>query len=459
MDEMALYVLGNVDWYRRRVTFPPLPLSSDYEDLCLDFGLAVAEEYTRDYSLPKIPQATFFAMVVNKAVELSVVSRDIARALKSTLKGLQWTTFESSLSVNKHALLEAIFYAMVLNDAVELEVTSVEEERIAKIKMTSQLRSPDELLAKATSEGNLCSTSGSHRWSVEPIRNPSGELTEAEMKTTRYFHFYVREDDHPRSIPSFIARIVEAEKGPERKRSRSSYREPLNWLSRTGTRDAVTLRDWVSHRGADRCRERATLITWQKASRGVTNLPHVGSRKRPRAEDGWDAAAVSTPPLRVWAPPSKGKGTEESAPHYRSGDRSAFDEARGSPSAGGSRSSQQAAPQAVVEPLVNTQAPAVDFLVADTFANSALVEKLSKSWSLALLDLAEPSAVNEEQVAIAESECQRSEEAAAKYKRRSEKLKKEKEALETEKKDLHRQLEEACSKAVTKEEKLRKAED
>jgi len=50
------------------------------------------------------------------------------------------------------------------------------------------------------------------------------------MRKTRYFHYCVREDDRPRPIPSFIARIVEAEKGPERKRSRSSDKEPLNRL-------------------------------------------------------------------------------------------------------------------------------------------------------------------------------------------------------------------------------------
>jgi len=34
-------------------------------------------------------------MVVNDAMELSVVSRDMVGALKLTLKGLRWTTFES----------------------------------------------------------------------------------------------------------------------------------------------------------------------------------------------------------------------------------------------------------------------------------------------------------------------------------------------------------------------------
>ena len=44
-DEMALYVLGNFELYRKEVAFPPLPLMSDYEVLCLGFDLVVVEEY------------------------------------------------------------------------------------------------------------------------------------------------------------------------------------------------------------------------------------------------------------------------------------------------------------------------------------------------------------------------------------------------------------------------------
>ena len=46
-------------------------------------------------------------MVINDVVELSIVSRDMDWALKLTLKGLQWTSFESWLNVNAHALLGA----------------------------------------------------------------------------------------------------------------------------------------------------------------------------------------------------------------------------------------------------------------------------------------------------------------------------------------------------------------
>ncbi|KAJ8446986.1 hypothetical protein Cgig2_006614 [Carnegiea gigantea] len=44
-DEIVIYVLDNFEWYHREVVFPPRPLPSDYEELCLDFDLAVVEEY------------------------------------------------------------------------------------------------------------------------------------------------------------------------------------------------------------------------------------------------------------------------------------------------------------------------------------------------------------------------------------------------------------------------------
>ncbi|KAJ8427687.1 hypothetical protein Cgig2_000408 [Carnegiea gigantea] len=65
------------------------------------------EEAAHDFNILEIIQATFYAMVVNDAVKLSVVSRNIAEDLRSILKGLQWTSFKSRLSVNKRALLEA----------------------------------------------------------------------------------------------------------------------------------------------------------------------------------------------------------------------------------------------------------------------------------------------------------------------------------------------------------------
>ena len=85
---------------------PPCPLPEDYRDLCLGFTLPDAEEAACDFDIPEIIQATFYAILLNNAVELSVVSRDMIGDLKSTLKGLRLTTFESWLSINKRALLK-----------------------------------------------------------------------------------------------------------------------------------------------------------------------------------------------------------------------------------------------------------------------------------------------------------------------------------------------------------------
>ena len=63
--------------------------------------------------------------------------------------------------------------------------------------------------------------------------------------------------------------------------------------------------------------------------------------------------------------------------------------------------------RAVREPSINTYASNANFLAADTFAKCELVEKLAKSWSLAPSDSAEPSAVDEEQVAIAKGRLSR----------------------------------------------------
>jgi len=51
-----------------------------------------------------------------------------------------------------------------------------------------------------------------------------------ETKTTRYFQYYVQEDDHQKPLPSFMSKVVDARKEPKHQQSKSSDREPLNWL-------------------------------------------------------------------------------------------------------------------------------------------------------------------------------------------------------------------------------------
>jgi len=82
------------------------PVPQRLPGLCLAFTPPEMEEAVRDFDILEIVQATFYAILVNDDMELSVVSRDMAEDFKSTRKGLRWTTFEFWLSVNKHALLE-----------------------------------------------------------------------------------------------------------------------------------------------------------------------------------------------------------------------------------------------------------------------------------------------------------------------------------------------------------------
>ena len=94
-EEMADHIRETFKWHLRRASHPPRPLLQDFQDLCPSFTLPDADEAARDFNIPKIIQATFYAMVVNDAVDLSIVSRDIAGDLRSTLRGLRWTSFES----------------------------------------------------------------------------------------------------------------------------------------------------------------------------------------------------------------------------------------------------------------------------------------------------------------------------------------------------------------------------
>ena len=75
---------------------------------------------------------------------------------------------------------------------------------------------------------------------------------------------------------------------------------------------------------------------------------------------------------------------------------------RGSPITDGSQGEQGSSPQPAGEPSVHTRVLRADFLAAGASTKRTLVEKLARSWSLAPVDFAEPTPVNEEQVAIAE---------------------------------------------------------
>ena len=58
-EEMAFYVLDNFDSHLMGAAFPPLPISDDYQDLCLAFVLSNTEEVTITLSFLKYLGSTF----------------------------------------------------------------------------------------------------------------------------------------------------------------------------------------------------------------------------------------------------------------------------------------------------------------------------------------------------------------------------------------------------------------
>ncbi|KAJ8432114.1 LOW QUALITY PROTEIN: hypothetical protein Cgig2_027302 [Carnegiea gigantea] len=98
-EEMADCVRENLQWHWRSASRPPCPLPEDYRELCPHFALSKAEEAARDFELPEIVQATFYAMLLNDAIELGIVNGFIAADLKAFLEGLRWTSFESWMNL------------------------------------------------------------------------------------------------------------------------------------------------------------------------------------------------------------------------------------------------------------------------------------------------------------------------------------------------------------------------
>jgi len=83
---------------------PPRLLPENYHELCPYFDHAMSEEDARDFHILKIIWVVFHAMVVNEALELGVLSSDLAEHLKSCLEGLRWYMCEAWLQLDKHAL-------------------------------------------------------------------------------------------------------------------------------------------------------------------------------------------------------------------------------------------------------------------------------------------------------------------------------------------------------------------
>ncbi|KAJ8441277.1 LOW QUALITY PROTEIN: hypothetical protein Cgig2_013692 [Carnegiea gigantea] len=84
-----------------------VPLPEDYHILCPCFSLPAVEGAAADFELPKIVQATFYAMLLNEAVELGVVHDFMADGLRSALVGLRCSSFEVWMSRIDRKLREA----------------------------------------------------------------------------------------------------------------------------------------------------------------------------------------------------------------------------------------------------------------------------------------------------------------------------------------------------------------
>ncbi|KAJ8444094.1 hypothetical protein Cgig2_025095 [Carnegiea gigantea] len=141
------------------------PLPEDYHVLCPHFSLPEAEGAATDFELPEMMQATFYAMLLNEAVELGVVHGFMVEGLRLALVGLRWSSFEAAEYICDHfrwplrdpsapgcrplpsdyhglyprfdlgvamryacdsdipKMVQIIFYAMIINDAVELDLS------------------------------------------------------------------------------------------------------------------------------------------------------------------------------------------------------------------------------------------------------------------------------------------------------------------------------------------------
>jgi len=51
-----------------------------------------------DFGLPEMVQATFYAMLLNEAIEFGVVRGFMAEGVKSALVGLRWSSFKACIS-------------------------------------------------------------------------------------------------------------------------------------------------------------------------------------------------------------------------------------------------------------------------------------------------------------------------------------------------------------------------
>ena len=92
--KMALYLRETLGWHRRDAVQPPRPLPENFPGLCPDFSLLEAEQAAAELGLPELVQATFYAMLLNDAIEFSAAHEFTGDEMKSVLMDLKWSSFE-----------------------------------------------------------------------------------------------------------------------------------------------------------------------------------------------------------------------------------------------------------------------------------------------------------------------------------------------------------------------------
>ncbi|KAJ8419411.1 hypothetical protein Cgig2_025508 [Carnegiea gigantea] len=207
-DEMAFYVLGNFEWYRREVAFPPLPLPYDYEELCLDFVLAEAEEYARDYEFPSHPM---WASLPPRPLLKDY--RDLC--LNFTLSDAGQVACDFGIP----EIVQATFYTMLLNDAVELSMLSVNKRALLEAQHHQWVLPKEAFGPRAARRGVQ---PGAGPWGMEPkIDRPANRTigSRAADYVRATFMWHLRElvrppqplpEDYSDPCPDFNLEVAKA---------------------------------------------------------------------------------------------------------------------------------------------------------------------------------------------------------------------------------------------------------
>ncbi|KAJ8427406.1 hypothetical protein Cgig2_030700 [Carnegiea gigantea] len=181
----------------------PRPFPEDYYDLCSYFILADAEDATRNFRIPELVQANFYAIVVNEALELGILSRNLDEDLKRPSKvGPSPSVSKLPAKIdgrvvadfppkNQFRETEKIPYAKPIYEPDTPSWSSFEYSSTSSIVNTEEETLP-ELTAEGYLEGDSQSASDSRRLSVEvcsiststPERRDEGSSTSSHSSVS-----------------------------------------------------------------------------------------------------------------------------------------------------------------------------------------------------------------------------------------------------------------------------------